>query len=91
MASIMSVDWIMRGKEEEIWLFSRRGRNLSMPPSEFEDTLAGVQLTSAVDYPGKLCSTLFLGGCNFSCPFCHNGSAKTSGWEPLVFQQFSGV
>lgn len=45
-----------------------------MLPVESEDTLAGVQLTSAVDYPGKLCSTLFLGGCNFRCPFCHNGS-----------------
>lgn len=35
--------------------------------------VAGWQKTSVVDYPGKLCSTVFLGGCNFRCPFCHNG------------------
>ncbi|MHB1404638.1 MAG: hypothetical protein ACYCV0_03490 [Desulfitobacteriaceae bacterium] len=52
----------------------RSGRNLFMLPAESEDTLAGVQLTSEVDYRGKLCSMLLLGGCNFRCPFCHNSS-----------------
>jgi pyruvate formate lyase activating enzyme len=28
--------------------------------------------TSFVDWPGKLCAILFLGGCNFRCPYCHN-------------------
>lgn len=28
---------------------------------------------SFVDYPGKIAATIFFGGCNFSCPFCHNG------------------
>lgn len=28
--------------------------------------------TSLVDYPGKIASTLFLEGCNFRCPYCHN-------------------
>ena len=27
---------------------------------------------SMVDYDGKICSTIFLGKCNFRCPFCHN-------------------
>ncbi len=27
---------------------------------------------SFVDWAGKLCSVLFLSGCNFRCPFCHN-------------------
>jgi pyruvate formate lyase activating enzyme len=27
---------------------------------------------SLIDYPGKLASTIFLFGCNFRCPFCHN-------------------
>jgi pyruvate formate lyase activating enzyme len=27
---------------------------------------------SFVDWEGKLCSVLFLSGCNFRCPFCHN-------------------
>jgi len=29
------------------------------------------QLT-LLDYPGKLASTVFLGGCNYRCPYCHN-------------------
>lgn len=28
--------------------------------------------TSFIDWKGKVCSVLFLGGCNFRCPFCHN-------------------
>ena len=28
--------------------------------------------TSLLDYPGKVASTLFLEGCNFRCPYCHN-------------------
>lgn len=32
----------------------------------------GIQKTTLLDYPGKLASTLFTGGCNFRCPFCHN-------------------
>ena len=23
-------------------------------------------------YPGKLASTVFVGGCNYRCPYCHN-------------------
>lgn len=32
----------------------------------------GLQKLSLLDYPGKMASTLFTGGCNFRCPFCHN-------------------
>jgi pyruvate formate lyase activating enzyme len=28
--------------------------------------------TSFLDWPGKLCSILFLSGCGFRCPACHN-------------------
>lgn len=34
--------------------------------------------TSFVDWPGKVCAVLFLGGCNFRCPFCHNHSLVLS-------------
>ena len=27
-----------------------------------------------VDYPNKICCTVFTGGCNMRCPFCHNGA-----------------
>lgn len=29
---------------------------------------------SMLDWEGRLVTTLFLGGCNFRCPFCHNAS-----------------
>ena len=34
--------------------------------------LCGFQKTTLLDYPGYVACTLFLGGCNFRCPFCHN-------------------
>ncbi len=34
--------------------------------------IRGIQKTSLIDYPGKICSILFVGGCNLSCKFCHN-------------------
>lgn len=34
----------------------------------------GFQKMTLLDYPGKVACTLFLGTCNFRCPFCHNGS-----------------
>ena len=30
-----------------------------------------------VDYPGKLAATVFTGGCNLRCPFCHNALLVT--------------
>lgn len=32
----------------------------------------GLQKLSMVDYPGLLAATVFTGGCNLRCPFCHN-------------------
>ena len=34
--------------------------------------IAGLQKTTLLDYPGKVACTVFLPGCNFRCPFCHN-------------------
>ncbi len=34
----------------------------------------GWQKTSFIDYPNKIASVFFYGGCNFRCPFCHNGT-----------------
>jgi pyruvate formate lyase activating enzyme len=36
--------------------------------------IKGLLETSFLDWPGRLCAVLFLGGCNFRCPFCHNHS-----------------
>ncbi|MBQ3090089.1 MAG: anaerobic ribonucleoside-triphosphate reductase activating protein [Oscillospiraceae bacterium] len=35
-------------------------------------TIAGLQKMTLLDYPGKVACTVFLQGCNFRCPFCHN-------------------
>ena len=34
--------------------------------------ISGLQKLTLLDYPGKLACTVFTGGCNFRCPFCHN-------------------
>ncbi len=34
--------------------------------------LCGLNKTTLLDYPGHVAATLFTGGCNFRCPFCHN-------------------
>jgi len=34
--------------------------------------IRGWRGTSLIDYPGSLCSVVFLAGCNFRCPYCHN-------------------
>ncbi len=34
----------------------------------------GLQKLTLLDYPGKVACTVFSGGCNFRCPFCHNAS-----------------
>ncbi len=34
--------------------------------------IGGLQKHSLIDYPGKMSCVLFLAGCNFDCPYCHN-------------------
>lgn len=34
----------------------------------------GFNKTTLLDYPGHLAATIFVSGCNFRCPFCHNAS-----------------
>ena len=33
----------------------------------------GLNKTTLLDYPEHVATTIFTGGCNFCCPFCHNG------------------
>ena len=34
--------------------------------------ICGLQKLTLLDFPGKVACTVFLGGCNYRCPFCHN-------------------
>lgn len=36
--------------------------------------ICGFQKTTLLDYPEHIAATVFLGGCNFRCPFCYNSS-----------------
>lgn len=34
--------------------------------------IVGFQPATLLDFPGKMACTVFLGGCQFRCPWCHN-------------------
>ena len=36
--------------------------------------IKGLEKFSPRDYPGVISATLFLGACNFRCPYCHNAA-----------------
>ena len=40
-------------------------------------TIHGLEKLSLVDFDGFVAATVFTGGCNFRCPFCHNASLVT--------------
>ena len=39
--------------------------------------IQGLQKVTLLDFPGRVACTIFLAGCNFRCPFCHNASLVT--------------
>lgn len=39
--------------------------------------ISGINPLSCNDYPKEISYVIFLGGCNFKCPFCHNSSIVT--------------
>lgn len=47
--------------------------------------IKGLAKLTLLDYPGRVACTVFTGGCNFKCPFCHNASlAVRSGELPNI-------
>ena len=46
--------------------------------------IAGIQKLTLLDYPGKVACTVFLNGCNFRCPFCHNAELLGSDAEAVM-------
>ncbi len=49
--------------------------------------IQGLQKITLLDYPEHVACTVFLGGCDFRCPFCHNSELVTGkgAAEPKVF------
>ena len=42
----------------------------------------GLQKMTLLDFPGRVACTVFLGGCNFRCPYCHNFELVTGAAQP---------
>ena len=49
--------------------------------------IAGLQKMTLLDYPGKVACTVFLQGCNFRCPFCHNSDLLPGGGEEYMTEE----
>ena len=47
----------------------------------------GLQKMTLLDYPGKVACTVFLAGCNYACPFCHNSGLLTTDAEPVMEEE----
>ena len=50
-------------------------------------TISGLQKLTLLDYPGHIACTVFLGGCNFSCPYCYNSSLICYKGNPIISQE----
>ena len=46
----------------------------------------GLQKMTLLDYPGHVACTVFLGGCDFRCPYCHNISLA-DGSAPALMEE----
>lgn len=44
----------------------------------------GLQKLTLLDFPGRVACTVFLAGCDFRCPFCHNSDLVLGGMTPLM-------
>ena len=44
----------------------------------------GLQKMTLLDFPGAVACTVFLGGCDFRCPYCHNAELLDGSFPPLM-------
>ena len=44
----------------------------------------GLQKMTLLDFPGKVACTVFLGGCDMRCPFCHNSELLDMGADAVM-------
>ncbi len=49
--------------------------------------IQGLLKTTLLDYPGCVAATVFMGGCNMRCPFCHNMNIVTSDKPPAYTEE----
>ena len=46
--------------------------------------ICGFQKLTLLDFPGRVAATVFTGGCNLRCPFCHNATLVTDTKETPI-------
>ncbi|MDO4845557.1 MAG: hypothetical protein Q3977_02995 [Oscillospiraceae bacterium] len=44
----------------------------------------GLQKMTLLDFPGRVACTVFFGGCDFRCPFCHNWELLDGACQPVT-------
>ena len=49
--------------------------------------ISGLQKMTLLDFPGKVACTVFLQGCNYRCPFCHNSELLGGCGEEVMSQE----
>ena len=49
--------------------------------------LYGLQKMTLLDFPGRVACTVFLGGCDFRCPWCHNYELAVGSAEPVMEEE----
>ena len=49
--------------------------------------IQGLQKMTLLDFPGRVACTVFLGGCDFRCPFCHNFELVTGPLPETVSEE----
>lgn len=47
----------------------------------------GLQKMTLLDFPGNVACTVFLGGCDFRCPYCHNFELVDGSAEPIMEEE----
>lgn len=49
--------------------------------------LYGLQKMTLLDFPGRVACTVFLGGCDFRCPWCHNYELAVGSAEAVMEEE----
>ncbi len=49
--------------------------------------ILGIEKSSFIDYPDKIATVVFTGGCNFRCPYCHNRQLVLGEGEAIDSQE----
>jgi len=54
-------------------------------------TIRGFIETSLVDWDGRISGVMFVGGCNFACPFCHNYELLAEKGPTIPFESIEAM